>query len=115
MGFIAAALASKSDYDVIVVGSGAAGGQTAYTLAMEGARVLMLEAGRQYSPEDRALILSGLQWLDDAARRRYSGPFATLRGDQQRLEVALAHRGWRQSHADSACQRSCAPTRIMST
>jgi choline dehydrogenase-like flavoprotein len=51
MGFIAAALATKTDYDVIVVGSGAAGGQTAYTLAMEGARVLMLEAGRRYSPE----------------------------------------------------------------
>ena len=39
------------EYDVIVVGSGAAGGQTAYTLAMEGARVLMLEAGRKYEPE----------------------------------------------------------------
>jgi len=38
-------------YDVIVVGSGAAGGQTAYTLCMEGARVLMLEAGRRYRPE----------------------------------------------------------------
>ena len=39
------------EYDVIVVGSGAAGGQTAYTLAMEGVRVLMLEAGRNYVPE----------------------------------------------------------------
>jgi len=39
------------EYDVIVVGSGAAGGQTAYTLAMEGASVLMLEAGRNYVPE----------------------------------------------------------------
>ena len=39
------------EYDVIVVGSGAAGGQTAYTLAMEGAKVLMLEAGRNYTPE----------------------------------------------------------------
>jgi choline dehydrogenase-like flavoprotein len=39
------------EYDVIVVGSGAAGGQTAYTLAMGGARVLMLEAGRNYMPE----------------------------------------------------------------
>ncbi|MGH8129420.1 MAG: GMC family oxidoreductase [Steroidobacteraceae bacterium] len=39
------------EYDVIVVGSGAAGGQTAYTLAMEGASVLMLEAGRHYVPE----------------------------------------------------------------
>ena len=37
-------------YDVIVVGSGAAGGQTAYTLTMDGARVLMLEAGRNYDP-----------------------------------------------------------------
>jgi choline dehydrogenase-like flavoprotein len=41
----------KSVYDVIVVGSGAAGGQSAYTLCMDGARVLMLEAGRKYSPE----------------------------------------------------------------
>jgi Choline dehydrogenase and related flavoproteins len=40
----------KEKYDVIVVGSGAAGGQTAYTLAMEGAKVLMLEAGRNYDP-----------------------------------------------------------------
>jgi choline dehydrogenase-like flavoprotein len=38
-------------YDVIVVGSGAAGGQSAYTLSMEGAKVLMLEAGRNYVPE----------------------------------------------------------------
>ncbi|HEY3784330.1 MAG TPA: GMC family oxidoreductase [Steroidobacteraceae bacterium] len=41
----------KKRYDVIVVGSGAAGGQSAYTLCMEGASVLMLEAGRRYSPE----------------------------------------------------------------
>lgn len=40
----------QDDYDVIVVGSGAAGGQAAYTLSMEGARVLMLEAGRRYDP-----------------------------------------------------------------
>ena len=45
-----AALLSK-EYDVIVVGSGAAGGQTAYTLATDGAKVLMLEAGRNYVPE----------------------------------------------------------------
>jgi choline dehydrogenase-like flavoprotein len=48
--FIAASAIARS-YDVIVVGSGAAGGQTAYTLCMEGARVLMLEAGRNYVPE----------------------------------------------------------------
>ncbi len=37
-------------YDVIIVGSGAGGGQTAFTLTMDGARVLMLEAGRRYDP-----------------------------------------------------------------
>ena len=33
-----------------MVGSGAAGGTSAYVLAMEGIRVLMLEAGRNYDP-----------------------------------------------------------------
>ena len=42
--------ALQKEYDVIVVGSGAAGGQTAYTLTMDGAKVLMLEAGRNYTP-----------------------------------------------------------------
>ena len=50
MAFIDANAAAKRDYDVIVVGSGAGGGQMAYTLTMDGARVLMLEAGRNYDP-----------------------------------------------------------------
>jgi choline dehydrogenase-like flavoprotein len=50
VSFLTASTIEK-DYDVIVVGSGAAGGQTAYTLCMEGAKVLMLEAGRKYVPE----------------------------------------------------------------
>lgn len=41
---------TKPAYDVIVVGSGAAGGQTAYVLAAAGVKVLMLEAGRRYDP-----------------------------------------------------------------
>lgn len=41
---------TKPTYDVIVVGSGAAGGQSAYVLTAAGARVLMLEAGRKYDP-----------------------------------------------------------------
>ena len=49
MPFVTAST-QRGPYDVIIVGSGAGGGQAAYTLCMEGARVLMLEAGRQYTP-----------------------------------------------------------------
>ncbi|MEP6622603.1 MAG: GMC family oxidoreductase, partial [bacterium] len=41
---------SQAKYDIIVIGSGAGGGQAAYVAAMEGAKVLMLEAGRNYDP-----------------------------------------------------------------
>lgn len=40
----------SSEYDVVIIGSGAGGGQMAYTLTMAGAKVLMLEAGRIYHP-----------------------------------------------------------------
>jgi choline dehydrogenase-like flavoprotein len=41
---------AQNSYDVIVIGSGAAGGQVAYTLTMAGVKVLMLEAGRMFNP-----------------------------------------------------------------
>lgn len=40
-----------TSYDVIIVGSGAAGGMSAHTLCSQGLKVLMLEAGRNYDPE----------------------------------------------------------------
>ena len=39
---------AKAEYDVVIVGSGAAGGQTAYTLTLAGLKCVMLEAGRNY-------------------------------------------------------------------
>jgi choline dehydrogenase-like flavoprotein len=62
---------ARKDYDVIVVGSGAAGGQTAYTLAMAGASVLMLEAGRNYIPEQETPMF---QTRGDAPLRGTSTP-----------------------------------------
>ncbi len=41
---------AQQQYDVVIVGSGAAGGMCAYVLACSGVRVLMLEAGRDYDP-----------------------------------------------------------------
>ncbi|MEO5913708.1 MAG: GMC family oxidoreductase [Luteolibacter sp.] len=41
---------SLREYDVIVVGSGAGGGMMAMLLSLGGAKVLMLEAGRNYDP-----------------------------------------------------------------
>ncbi len=41
---------AQQEYDVIIVGSGAAGGMCAYLLAVAGVKVLLLEAGRDYDP-----------------------------------------------------------------
>lgn len=43
-------MAVAEPYDVIIVGSGAGGGMSAYHLTKSGLRVLMLEAGRNYDP-----------------------------------------------------------------
>jgi choline dehydrogenase-like flavoprotein len=59
---------AQSEYDVIIVGSGAGGGQTAYTLTMEGVKVLMLEAGRSYDPVRETPMFK-------------QGPSAPLRGE----------------------------------
>jgi len=49
-GFLEGKVAFQPVYDVIVVGSGAAGGIAAYVLATQGLNVLCLEAGRMIDP-----------------------------------------------------------------
>lgn len=49
MPIIAPSKAAK-EYDVAIVGSGAGGGQMAYTLTLAGLKCVMLEAGRAYDP-----------------------------------------------------------------
>src|SRR5436305_4569879 len=41
---------AKDEYDVVIVGTGAGGGQAAYTLTLAGLKCVMLEAGRNYNP-----------------------------------------------------------------
>ena len=45
-------------YDVVVVGSGAAGGMAAYVLAQNGLKVAMLEAGRDYRPVEETPMMN---------------------------------------------------------
>ena len=47
----------QKSYEVIIVGSGAGGGQTAYTLTMEGVKVLVLEAGRSFDVQSEVAML----------------------------------------------------------
>ena len=47
---VIAPVEQQPSYDVVIVGSGAGGGQAAYTMAMEGVKVLLLEAGRMVDP-----------------------------------------------------------------
>ncbi len=46
----------RDSYDVVIVGSGAGGGQTAYTLTMEGVKVLVLEAGRSFDVQSEVAM-----------------------------------------------------------
>ena len=41
---------TQPEYDVAIVGSGAGGGQMAFTLTLGGLKCVMLEAGRNYDP-----------------------------------------------------------------
>ncbi len=44
------------EFDALVVGSGAGGGMAAWVLTQAGASVLMLEAGRDYSPDEAPML-----------------------------------------------------------
>src|SRR5258708_11762443 len=53
-------------YDVIVVGSGAAGGMAAHVLTSHGLKVLLLEAGKKLNIEQE---LKSMEWPYDHPRR----------------------------------------------
>lgn len=77
---------ARKEYDVVIVGSGASGGQMAYTLTMEGVAVLMIEAGRRYDPATETAMF---QTNDQAPLRGTKTP------DKQRTFYdASPNSGW---------------------
>src|ERR1043165_8603288 len=47
---------AQPEYDVAIIGSGAGGGQMAYTLTLAGLKCVMLEAGRAYDPSTQTAM-----------------------------------------------------------
>ena len=86
------ALAMKS-YDVIVIGSGVGGATIAMGLAPSGARILILERGRQLvdstnARDDRAIFQRGHYrspetWTDRDGRRFSPGNFYNVGGNSK--------------------------------
>ena len=76
----------QQQYDVVIVGSGAGGGQTAYTLTMEGVKVLVMEAGRSFDVQSEVAML---QWPSQAPLRGEKTP-----DKQYGFHDCSIHSGW---------------------
>ena len=78
---------TKPQYDVIVVGSGAGGGMAALMLALNGVKVLMIEAGRNYDPVKETAMFQTPEMAplrNERTRDRFFGYFdATVGGGWQ--------------------------------
>ena len=76
---------SPKTYDVVIVGSGAGGGMSAYVLSQAGLKVLLLEAGPMYDPAKNVMQL---KWPYESPRRGASTKFRNF-GD-----FDAAYGGW---------------------
>ena len=76
-------------YDVVVVGSGAAGGMAAHVLTAHGLNVLMLEAGKQLNVEEE---LRSMEWPWEHPRRGKMPPAYSAAVDERILGPRAAVR-----------------------
>ena len=59
----------RQDYDVVIIGSGAAGGMAAHTLCKAGVRCLMLEAGPMVDMQRHRTMKAVYELLETATDR----------------------------------------------
>jgi len=87
---------SSEEYDAIVVGSGAGGGFAAMGLAEAGLRVLLLERGRRYLPNEFPMAHSDWESRPQVLRSAEAQPFSIFAGLGAELDVR-----WRHLHTRS--------------
>jgi choline dehydrogenase-like flavoprotein len=79
---------TQPQYDVIVVGSGAGGGMAAMILALNGVKVLMVEAGRNYEPVKETPMFNTPEMAPLRGAHHAGSPFRLLRFEHRRLAGA---------------------------
>ncbi len=87
---------TQTDFDAVIIGSGAGGGASAWGLALNGLKVLVLEAGPAYSPSEYTLHRGTWEQSGFPDRARYKGRYAF--GPMQKLRPELKElRSWSQT------------------
>lgn len=75
----------RQNFEVVIIGSGAGGGASAWALSKHGMRVLLLEAGPAYDPA-RDYVLDKPQWEQNGFQHKAPGEVRYTFGPMQKLE-----------------------------
>ncbi len=86
-------MSNQTDFDVVIIGSGAGGGASAWALARYGYKVLVLEAGPAYSPSEYGLERADWEQTAFPERTKHKGRYTF--GPMQELNPELKSlRSW---------------------